>query len=328
MKKKKIIAIVLSAAVAVSCMACGKGKTEEKADSGNGAALAIAYQYGMAYAPLEIMKAQNLIEEAYDGDVEVTWQELNSGAAINEGVAGGSIDVGAMGVGPAVTGIMAGVPYKIFSNMSAQPHAIMTNSEDIQSLSDIKAEDKIAAVNVGSIQHVLLALASEKELGDARALDENLQPLSHPDGMQALISGSVACQVTTSPYIYQELEQENIHMVTDLTDVWPEGNSFIVALASTKLHDENPDLYNAVVEALSQAIDFMNEKPEEAADILAEKLEVEPETILEWMEDPACQYSTKTQGVMDTAQFMAEQGFIDKGPEEYSELIYDNVQGD
>ena len=153
----------------------------------------------MAYAPLEIMKQQKLIEKHYDG-VEVEWSTLNSGSAINEGFISGDIDVGAMGVGPAVTGVTSGVPYKICSNMSAQPHKIMTNNPNIKSLKDI-TDEKIALVNVGSFQHILLAMAAKEQLGDAHALDENISAMSHPDGMTALLSGSVDCQLTTSPYV-------------------------------------------------------------------------------------------------------------------------------
>ena len=126
----------------LSLAACGGG--DETADGKT--KLTIAHQYGIAYAPLEVMKQQKLIEKHYDG-VEVEWSTLNSGSAINEGFLSGDIDVGAMGVAPAITGVTSGVPYKICSNMSAQPHKIMTNNPNIKSLKDI-TDEKIALVNI------------------------------------------------------------------------------------------------------------------------------------------------------------------------------------
>ena len=38
-------------------------------------------------------------------------------------------------------------------------------------------------------------------------------------------------------------------------------------------------------------------------------------------------YSTETKGVYDLAVFMAENGFIEKAPEEFSDLVFDNVSG-
>ena len=272
------------------------------------------------------MKQQKLIEKHYDG-VEVEWSTLNSGSAINEGFLSGDIDVGAMGVGPAVTGVTSGVPYKICSNMSAQPHKIMTNNPNIKSLKDI-TDEKIALVNIGSIQHILLAMAAKEQLGDAHALDENIAAMAHPDGMSSLISGSVDCHLTTSPYVFKEAEEDGITEVEALESVWPSGNSFIVAVASTDLQENNPELYDAVVAALAEAIDYINNNTAEAAEMLCEAEDVDAATMEKWLTDKDCVYSTETKGVMDMANFMAEEGFLEnEGPKDFSDLAFDNVKG-
>ena len=177
----------------------------------SGVKLKIVQQYGMAYAPFKIMQEKQLIEKYYDG-VEVEWSVLNSGQSINEGFASGDIDIGAMGLAPVITGVTSGVPYKICSGVSAQPNRLMTSSKKVKSLKDI-GKKKIALVNIGSIQHIILAMAAEKELGDAHALDHNIVAMSHPDGMSALLSGSVECQLTTAPYVYKEATDDSIHEV-------------------------------------------------------------------------------------------------------------------
>ena len=319
--QKRIIAIILALILTVSLAACGG---DSGADSKG--KLTIAYQYGMAYAPLQVMKEQKLIEKYYDG-VEIEWSVLNSGSAINEGFAGGSIDVGAMGVGPAVTGITSGVPYKICSNMSAQPHKIMTNNPKLKSLKDIK-DEKIALVNMGSFQNIVLAMAAKEQLGDAHALDNNIVAMSHPDGMSALLSGSVDCQLTTSPYVFKEAEKKGISEVEALESVWPSGNSFIVAVASTALQEENPELYNAVVKAFDDAIAYLNSNTKEAAEMLCEAEDVDAATMEKWLKDEDCVYSTETKGLMDFATFMSDNGFLEKdGPKDISDLVFDNVKG-
>lgn len=317
---KKIAAAAIAAVMAMSLAACGGGDSDDNT-------LTIAHQYGMAYAPFEVMKQQNLIEKYYDG-VEVEWSTLNSGAAINEGFASGDIDVGGMGVAPAITGVTSEVPYKIAANMSAQPHKIMTNDASINTLKDI-GDKQIALVNIGSIQHVLLAMAAEEQLGDAHALDNNIAAMAHPDGMSSLLSGSIACQLTTSPYVYKEAEAEGIHEVEALESVWPDGNSFILMMASNDLYENNPELYEAVLSALEEAITWINENKEEAAEMLCEAEDVDAATMLEWLNDPACVYSTETKGVMDMANFMAENDFLEnEGPSSMSDLAFDNVVGD
>ena len=319
---KKVIAVMLILIMTLSLTACGGG--DETADGKT--KLTIAHQYGIAYAPLEVMKQQKLIEKHYDG-VEVEWSTLNSGSAINEGFLSGDIDVGAMGVAPAITGVTSGVPYKICSNMSAQPHKIMTNNPNIKSLKDI-TDEKIALVNIGSIQHILLAMAAKEQLGDAHALDENIAAMAHPDGMSSLISGSVDCHLTTSPYVFKEAEEDGITEVEALESVWPSGNSFIVAVASTDLQENNPELYDAVVAALAEAIDYINNNTAEAAEMLCEAEDVDAATMEKWLTDKDCVYSTETKGVMDMANFMAEEGFLEnEGPKDFSDLAFDNVKG-
>ena len=75
---------------------------------------------------------------------------------------------------------MRGIPYKIFSSISSQPHGLMTNSADIKTLSDITSDKKIALVCIGSIQHIFLSMLSLHDLGDAHALDNNIVAMSPP----------------------------------------------------------------------------------------------------------------------------------------------------
>ncbi len=320
MNTKKGLAILLSGVMMCGLCACVGDDAADKET------ITVAYQYGLSYAPLTIMQEQGLLEKNYEGELEVEWVNLNSGSAINEGFASGDIDVAAMGVAPFITGATKGIPYKMYGTISAQPHKLMSNQESIQSLSDITAENKISVVNIGSIQHILLAMLAEKELGDAHALDENLVAMSHPDGMSALVAGSVDCQLTTSPYIYQELATGNIHEVQGLNEVWADGNAFIVGLISDELATENPELYEAVVAATQEAMDYINNNQEEAAEILAEKQDVKPEEILEWMKDPACVFDMKLPGVMDMADFMAANDFLDKAPESFEAITTDSAR--
>ena len=326
---KKVL-IVVVAAIAAFSMCLSLAGCGGSSDSGDDAAkLTIVQQYGMAYAPLKVIQEKGLIEENYDGDVEVNFQTLNSGASINDAFVAGDVDVGLMGVAPAITGSLnEGVPYKICTNVSAQPHRLMTNDPNIKTLQDIGEKDQIALVNIGSIQHILLAMAAKEQLGDAHALDNNIAAMAHPDGMTALLNGSVKCQLTTSPFVFKEAEEEGISEVEAIESVWPEGNSFIVAVASTDLHDNNPELYEAVLAAFNDAIAFMNDDPEAAAEMLCVDEDVDAATYLEWLNDPACSYSTNLTGVSTMAKFMTEEGFLeDVQFDDISQLVYEGVEG-
>lgn len=322
-KMKKFVALVMVAVMCLSITACGGSKDEAAGTE----KLAIAYQSSIAYAPLLVMKEQKLIEKHYGKELEIDWQELANGAAINEAFTAGTLDIGAMGVGPAITGVMAGLPYKIFAGLSSQPYAVLTNQEDIKTLKDIKSDDIVAITGLGSQPHVLLAMAAKAELGDAKALDSNLQVLPNADGFTSIKSGAVQCHMVISPYNFMEEKEENIHEIEISKDVWPNGNTFIVAVASEKLK-ENTALYEAVCKATEEAMTYIEENPEQTAKILAAGYpDATEEEILSWMADERSNYTTKLQGVMDLSNFMVEEGFLEKGPSDVSEIVYDNVEG-
>jgi len=310
---KKSIALILVLSIALLLAGCGGKGAAAPADDGKGEekTINIAYQGGIGYAPIHVMEVKGLIEKHYSGNVKVTYQKLDSGAAINEGIIGGSIQIGCMGVAPAVSGVANGIPYKIISNLCAQSHGLMSNDPSIQSLADIKSGDTIALVNTGSIQHILLAMTAEKVLGDAHALDNNIQKMSHAEGMAALESGTVKLHLTSSPYIYQERENPAYNELKELSEVWPSGNTFLVAMASTELA-EDAELFKAIQEAFAEAIAFINENEEEIVEIESEYLQLEPEQVKSYLDQPDCVFSTEMKGVLDMADFMYRADFIEK----------------
>lgn len=326
--KKKLLSLLMVAAMAVSMTACSGGKdTADGTKDSKKEKLVIAYQSSIAYAPLIVMQEQGLIEKHFDGEVEVDWQLLANGAAINDGITAGSIDVGAMGAAPAITGMNAGIPYKIYSGLSSQPYAILTNQKDIKSLKDITSEDQIAITNINSHPHILLAMAAKAELGDAHALDGNLVVLANADGYSSIISGAVQCHMVISPYNFMEEASGEINEIEIGKDVWPNGNTFIVGVTSTKLQKERPELYKALCDATEEAMTFIKDNPAETAELLAKGYDASAEDISSWMNDERSSYTTELQGIMELANFMEQEGFLEKGPKDISEIVFDNVKG-
>ena len=86
---------------------------------------------------------------------------------------------------------------------------------------------------------------------DPHALDSNIVVMAHPDGMVALQSGSVACHLTTSPYIYTEREDDTLTEIKRVAEADRLKIPYRVAidvaksLDSLNLENEN-DLLNFV----------------------------------------------------------------------------------
>jgi NitT/TauT family transport system substrate-binding protein len=321
---KKIVSFVLTIALVFSVVAvmggCGNNSGEKKQT------LTIAYQGGIGYAPVHIMEAKKLIEKNYDGEIEVVFQKLDSGADINTGIIGGTIDVGCVGVAPAISAVANGVPAKIVSNLCSQSHGLMTSDSNIKTLKDI-GNTQIALVNIGSIQHILLSMACEKELGDAHALDANIVKMAHAEGYAALESGTYKLHLTSSPFINRERENDKYTEIKAVNEIWPDGNSFLVAMASTKLQEENKVLFDAIVKSFEEAIDFINTDKQGTAEIVSGYLGQDVETTLSDLNDPTSLFFGSLKGVGEMADFMFRANFIEKEVN-FEELKFSNVEGD
>lgn len=309
--------------------ACGTASNANESEET--VVLNIAYQYGLAYAPLIICRENELIEQEYEKltgkQVTVTWTQMSSGADINTGIASGNLNVGFMGIAPALIGISNSVGYKIFTNLSGQEHGMMAHDESIKELKDlIGSSHQIALVNIGSIQHIILAKALVDNGYDAHALDSNIVAMKHPDGMNSVETNSISCHLTTNPYIYKERSNADLHELGEVKESWPADNSFIVGVCAEKLYSENPDLYKALCQAMDLAVDFVNSDVEATAEITCEYDGNTYES--EAMYLAAGTYGTSTKGILELAQFMYEHGFIEKEISRYEDLTFENVAGD
>ena len=113
---KKIVTLVLCVSMLFGLVGCGSSNEDKPLT------VTIAYQGGIGYAPVHVMEVKQLIESNYGEEIVVKFVKLDSGAAINEGIIGGTIDIGCMGLGPAISGVSAGIPYKVISSLSSQSH--------------------------------------------------------------------------------------------------------------------------------------------------------------------------------------------------------------
>ena len=142
---------------------CGGGS------GGAGDNMTIAYQPGIGYAQLLIIKQEGWLEEDLP-ETEVAWEQLSSGAAVRDGMLAGDIQVGSGGVGPFLVGYSADVDWKVLSPLNEMDLWLMVVDEQIQDLGDF-GDSSIATPAPDSMQAVILRKGAQEQLGDAAALD-------------------------------------------------------------------------------------------------------------------------------------------------------------
>jgi NitT/TauT family transport system substrate-binding protein len=284
----------------------------------------IAGQFGLVYAPLMIADKLHLFEK---NGLKPIWKEYGSGAAVREALISGEADVGFMGIPPFLIGWEKGCPWKVSMGFVVVPVGLVTNNPLIKSIKDFKPDDKIAVPSPGSVQHILLAMAAEKELGSPNALDTNIMAMPHPDAMAALISKKgLAAHFTTPPYLFEELNQPGFHLVTSDKNVFGRPFSFNVGVASKKFHDEKPLQYLAFVKTINYSFSWLNSNMSAAASLLAPEFKLTPQKTLQYLKWPGMDYTTKPYGLIEFATFMKRAGFLKKVPQDPSEIVWENVK--
>ena len=266
----------------------------------------IADQYGTAYAPLVLIKEQGLLEQK---GLQVEWVQLGNASAIREAMLADELDVGFMGIPPYLIGKDKGMEWSVFTGLTKAKLGLISNQGQIGDIGDILPDHRIALPQPGSIQHILLAMAAERELGDAKAFDNQLVSMNHPDGLQALrAKGSIQLQFTSPPYVSMALE-EGFNLVLEGEQAFAGPFTFIVGVMSdTNL--QNPDAIEILKETLHETILWMQAHPRETVEILSAYYDLSQEETRSYLYGDTLSFGTSIEGMETFESFMERAGYL------------------
>lgn len=309
MKNKQILMLVFMVLIFSGC----------SPKDGDKSVIRIAEQFGLAYAPLQIMKEKKLLEKLHP-DAEVQWVRLGNTAAIREAVLSGDLDAGFMGIPPFLIARDKGMPWKIATGLSSSPLGLVVRAGKYSSLADFAKDDKIALPQPGSIQHILLSMACEREEGNPALLDSNLLSLKHPDGMNALLSGALDGHFTSPPYLFLESDLRDFEILLTGEQAMGEPFTFIIGAVTEDLYSGDRPLYDHFLAALEQSIEFVNENKQETVKILSRAYSMDEKELEDLLYKPGMVFNTSVNGLESFILFMHNNGYLGK------ELIPENIQ--
>jgi len=300
----------------------------------------LAKQFGISYLPLTVMEERQLLEKHTKAagltNVKVEWAQLASGAPMNDALLSGNLDIAAGGVGPLLTiwaRTKGNINVKAAAAINSMPLYLNTINPNVKSIKDFTDKDRIAlpAVKV-SIQAVTLHMAAEKVFGVGKhdTLDRLTVSMSHPDGMNAMMSGrtEVTAHFTSAPFMYQQLEDSRVKRVLSSYEVLGGPSTFNVVWTSAKFRDQNPRLYKAFLAALEESMTIIN-TPDKAAIaklwIEAEKSKLAPAFVEKILKDPENVFTTTPQNTMKYAEFMHRVGAIKEKAASWKDLFFPEI---
>jgi NitT/TauT family transport system substrate-binding protein len=287
--------------------------------------ITIAEQYGLAYAPLQIMKELKLLEKNHS-NLQINWKQMGNTVAIREAMLANEVDIGFMAIPPFLIGWDKGMEWKIAGGLSSSPVGLVSNRSDIDTIKDFTEKDRIALPQPGSVQHILLSMACEKEFGDSHKLDNLLITMAHPEGMNALMAKTdVTAHFTAPPYLTKELESKENKLILSGEEAMGGKFTFIVGATTKSFHEEKPESYKAFLTALEEAISYMKTNKEETVKILSKAYDISEEEVVEYLNTQGVEYGTKVQGTDKFADFMKRNEYISKTPANKTDIMWDDV---
>lgn len=316
--KTKFIIVLIIFITALFFISGCENKVQKKTKE-----LVIAEQYGLAYAPVQLLKELKIMENSAP-QLKIEWKQLSNTAAIRESMLAGKVDLAFMAVPPFLIAQNKGMDWKIISGLSESPLGLMVNRDDINSLADFKADDKIALPQPGSVQHILLSMAAAEEFNDSQYFDQQLLTMRHPDAMNALLAGrDTAAHFASPPYLFLESREEGIREIMSGREAFGGEFTFIVGVCISDFYQEQPQKYQLFKTSLNKALQKLNNEKAAAAEILADNYDLEFAEIKEYLSWPGLKYGTKVKGLERFIGFMRSEGYLTEKDYQLSDLVFE-----
>ncbi|MFT4191691.1 MAG: ABC transporter substrate-binding protein [Comamonas sp.] len=324
--KRRAVAAVLAGAslLAASLPAQAEGQ------------LRIAEQFGIVYLLLNVAKDQQLIEKhgkAAGLDIKVDYVKLSGGAAVNDALLSGNVDIAGAGVGPLFTiwdRTKGRQNVKGVASLGNFPYYLVSNNPSVKTIADFTDKDRIAVPAVGvSVQSRYLQFASAQLWGDKdyNRLDKLQVAVPHPDATAAIIKGGteITGHFGNPPFQEQSLAgNPQAHIVLKSYDVLGGPSSATVLYATEKFRNQNPKTYKAFVEALDESAKFITAHPEQAADIYIRVTgaKIDRNLLLQVIKNPEVQFKVKPENTLGLGQFLHRVGAIKNEPKSIKDYFF------
>ncbi|MCF3934010.1 ABC transporter substrate-binding protein [Acuticoccus sp. M5D2P5] len=300
--------------------------------------LRIVEQFGLTYLPLHVMRDQELIAKhaaAHDVEIDVEWRQVSGGAAANDALLSGSVDVVAAGIAPLLTiwdRTRGNLDVRGIAAIGAHNSKLVTNNPNVKTIADFTEADRIAVPSVGVSQQARTLQMAAMQLWGTDAwdrLDRLTVALPHPDATQAILStsGSVTAHFSNEPFQYQELAAPGTHVVTDSVAVFGGEATSTVVYAAARWREDNPKTYAAFLDALDEASDYIEANPEGAADVFlrVSGSGLDRDLVIAILNDPGMNFGTLPLNTEKLARFMHEVGAIRTAPETWQDYFFDDI---
>ncbi len=201
---------------------------------------------------------------------------FDAGPAEMDALAANQIDMGYVGVAPAMLAAARKIPLSIVSGVNLEGSGLVTGM-DINSVAELKSK-KIATPAPGSIQYVMFGmLLAGNNLGynDIELFPGTVKP---PDMPQSLQTGRINGYFVWEPFVARSVVGGYGKVLVESKDIWP-GHPCCVIVTGGDFVRSHESTVASVIRAHRRAIDFIEANPAEAKAIAGKWTRLDPAII-------------------------------------------------
>jgi NitT/TauT family transport system substrate-binding protein len=260
--KKFFILLLIGFLILVSL---GEGAAQEETPLG----MAVEFTDHAACAYISLDKGW--FEE--EGLNLTTYESYETGMALAAALARGDIQVAYMCLVPAIDVFAnAKVPIKIIAGTHKYGYGLVVNPDKVKTIQDLEKPDiRIGCVREGGAVDVLLHKIIDKYNLKEEKIISNIRRMSPPKQILAIQSGQL--DAAFLPEQWSTMAEEfGFRMLLMSQEVWP-GMQGSVLVVKEELIRDHPEVVEKLVKISQKATDWINQHPQEAAEVVARQLQ-------------------------------------------------------
>lgn len=251
--------------------ACGsedkKGAAEDK-DSVK--EVRIGYFPNMTHIATIVALEKGFYQQQLGDDVTIKTNTFNDGSAFMEAMSTDAIDLGTVGPTPALTSYMKTPKYQIISG-AVNGGAVLVVGKDsgINSVKDL-AGKTVAIPTFGSTQDIALMKALKEADLKVKSSGGNVNTVKQApaDTAALFVQEQVDAAATQEPWGVNIEKNADAKLLLGPDEfAWGKESTNTVVVAQTDFTSANPETTKKVLKAHAEAVDFINDNPEEAIDL-------------------------------------------------------------
>ena len=295
--------------------------TVSEGAEGDSVTLRLGYFPNVTHAPAIVGIENGILADSLGSDVVLEPHAFNAGPEVVEAIFNGALDASYIGPNPAINAFAQsnGEAIRIVAGTTSGGAALVVR--DGITSPDQLAGTTLATPQLGNTQDValrawLLEQGYETDLEGGG--DVSITPQANSDALNAFVAGEIDGAWVPEPWWTRMVEEGGGHVLVNEADLWPDGRFVTTHLiVATEFLEAHPDVVKRLMEGHVAAIDFTNENPEAAQEVVIAAIEelsgsqLSPDTVATAWENLEFTVDPIAASLQTSAQHAIELGLLE-----------------